>query len=241
MALVAIPPPRLGDYRVDVTQVPKDGGRGTKALRFVVRDPETGEVVPAFTEVHERVFHLFIISRDLSYFAHEHPVRAGDAFELAVDLPPGAYVVVADFLPSAGTPQMVQQAIVTPGYTASPFVSNATLEVDAAERVVDGLRIRVDSADVRSGRAGLLRFVVSDAASGAPVTDLEPYLGAPGHLLIANPDLTETIHAHPEGRTAGGPDVLFGPVIPSPGLYKLWVQVQRRGRVITAPFVVRVP
>ena len=53
------------------------------------------------------------------------------------------------------------------------------------------------------------------------------------------PDLTDSVHAHPEGRTSG-PDINFGVVFPAAGFYKVWIQVQRAGRVITAPFVVSV-
>ena len=86
-----------------------------------------------------------------------------------------------------------------------------------------------------------VRFHVSDAATSLPVTDLEPYLGASGHLLIVNHDLTAAIHAHPEGAATSGPVVTFAPVFPAPGRYKVWVQFQRKGAVVTAAFVIDVP
>ena len=85
----------------------------------------------------------------------------------------------------------------------------------------------------------VLRFRFTDASSGATIADLEPYLGASGHLLIVSTDLTHAIHAHPESLTPG-PDINFGAEFPVAGLYKLWVQVQRKGKVFTAPFVVRI-
>jgi hypothetical protein len=72
------------------------------------------------------------------------------------------------------------------------------------------------------------------------VTGLEPYLGATGHLLIVDNRLSTAVHGHPEGTRTTGPLVMFGPVFPAPGLYKMWVQFQRHGQIITAPFVVRV-
>ena len=74
MALVPIPPPRLGEYKIDVTLVPRAGG-GASGLQIAVRDPETGDPVTQFIDVHERPFHLFIVSRDLTQFAHVHPER----------------------------------------------------------------------------------------------------------------------------------------------------------------------
>jgi hypothetical protein len=85
-----------------------------------------------------------------------------------------------------------------------------------------------------------LRFILSDASTNAPVTDLEPYLAAAGHLLAVDGQLREPIHGHPEDQSSG-PVVTFDPVLPAAGRYKLWVQFQRKGRVITVPFVIEVP
>ena len=60
-------------------------------------------------------------------------------------------------------------------------------------------------------------------------------------MLIVSNDLTAAVHGHPEGVRSSGPVVTFGPVFPAPGVYKLWVQFQRRGQVVTASFVVTVP
>jgi len=193
-------------------------------------------------DVHERPFHLFIVSRDLATFAHVHPERQPDgAFRVAHDLPPGEYVLLADFLPSGGTSQFVHKAIVTPGYSGPLFESLPDIPLMPSEHVVAGLRIRLEAPSPAARRPSVLRVQVSDAVTGTPVTDLEPYLGASAHLLIVNRDVTLAMHAHPEGNTTAGPLVAFGPVFPAPGRYKLWLQVQRKGEVITAPFVVEVP
>jgi hypothetical protein len=239
MDLVAIPPPRLGDYRLDVVLEP-NAASGVRGLRLVVRDPETGVPVDAFTHIHERLLHLFIVSRDLSFFAHEHPERTKDGFELRRELGPGAYMLIADFMPSAGTPQMVQRLIVTPGYAASPFAAGPELEPDTADKTVEGLRVRLEADPIRAGRESVMRFSVTDAETGRPVTDLEPYLGAPGHMLIVNGDLTRAVHAHPTVAVTIGPDIAFDVLLPAPGYYKAWLQVQRSGKVITVPFVIDV-
>jgi hypothetical protein len=238
MDLVPIPPPRIGQYRVDVAPVPAANKRGVSGLSFRIRDPRSGEPVTTFAALHERLFHLFIIGRDLRFFAHEHPVQKGEAFDLELNLAPGAYMLIADFLPAGGSPQMVHRALVTPGFTASPFAAASDLTEDLAEKTVDGLRVRLTLDPSANRLEAVLRFRFTDVTSDLPIANLQPYLGASGHLLIVNADLTQAIHAHPEGVTAG-PDVNFGAEFPGAGLYKLWVQVQRDGRVFTAPFVVR--
>jgi hypothetical protein len=109
-----------------------------------------------------------------------------------------------------------------------------------APKVVDGVRVTLDASRARGGETQPLAFRIDDAATGGPVSDLEPYLGASAHLLVVPADLTEAIHGHPadEGR---GPAVSFSPLLPRAGLYKAWIQFQRGGHVSTAAFVIEVP
>jgi len=239
MDLVPIPPPRIGSYRLDVAMTRARNKPGASGLRLTVRDPETNAPVTAFAMVHERPFHLFIVSRDLSRFAHEHPTQERDgSFVLPHDLEPGEYVLIADFVPIVGTPQIVQRAIATPGYNGPMFARLPALTAGSLDQTVGGLRVRLESTSAGILKPSKLRFAFSDAATGAPVTNLQPYLGASAHLLIVNADLSVAIHVHPEGALTAGPEIGFEPLLPGPGPYKLWIQVQRGGTVITVPFVI---
>ena len=241
MVLVPIPPLRAGEYRVDAELLPRSDG-GASRLRLHVRDPETDATVATFLDVHERPFHLFIISRDLDQFAHVHPVPSTDgAFELDHALAPGVYLLIADFLPAGGTSQLVHRMVATPGFDGPLFATPPTLTVGPTEQVVSGLRIRMIADAPAPRRAMPIRFEIAEASTGTPVSDLEPFLGAPGHLLVVDNDLTVAIHGHPEGEATAGPSVAFAPVLPASGRYKLWVQFQRKGEVITAPFVIELP
>ena len=241
MALVEIPPLRPGEFRLDARLIARPDG-GASRVQLAVHDPDGGDVVTRFIDVHERPFHLFIIGRDLEYFAHVHPTLASDGtFDLHQDLSPGAYLLVADFLPTGGTSQLVQRMVTTPGYSGPLFVAPPPLPSLPNQHVASGLRIRMDARSPGPRRAADIRFELAEASTGQPVTDLEPYLGAPGHLLIADNELTTAIHGHPEGATTTGPVVTFSPVLPRSGRYKVWVQFQRKGEVITAPFVIDVP
>ncbi len=226
MPLVPIPPPKIGEYRLDVVQM-RDRGQGTRGLEFAVREPGTGALVTDFAVVHERRFHLFVVGRDLRYFAHLHPdLTSGGKWRLDHPLPSGEYMLVADFLPIGGTTQMVQKAIIV---TGGPAMTARTDEAN-------GLSVRMQTEDVGIGKHALLTFTVSDAKTGQPVTDLEPYLGAPAHMLFVRRDLSEAIHAHPAEPATSGPTVSFHPIIPAAGDYKLWIQFQRAGKVSTTSF-----
>lgn len=240
MALVPIPSPPLGEYRLDVTMRSRASG-GASGFRFAVRHPESGAPVASFIDVHERPFHLFIVRRDLETFAHLHPERATDgSFDITYALDPGEYVLIADFLPAGGTPQLVQRVVATPGYTGPLFGAPREMRAGPVEQVMSGLRIRLETPSPKPRRETPLRFQLTDAKTGAPVSDLEPYLGAAGHMLLVSDDASTAIHAHPEGGPTSGPAVTFEPTFPAAGLYKLWVQFQRKGQVVTAPFVIAV-
>ncbi len=235
MRLVAMPPAKFVTYPVDLRVTPTLTGA---RLRLAVTHPGTRAIVRKFSIVHERPMHLFVVGNGLDYFAHEHPVPQRDGvFMLDVQLPkPGPYMAIAEFLPEGGTPQTFQQLFTT----GEPFARPASPAVDLGPKTVDGMRVSLDASNVKAGDTKTLTFRIEDAASGKPVTDLEPYLGASAHLLIVPVDLTEAIHGHPteEGH---GPVVSFTPLIPRPGSYKLWIQCQRGGRVSTASFVIEVP
>jgi hypothetical protein len=239
MALVPMPPLRVGEYTMDVSVTPGARGAGVAKLRLALREPGSREPVTSLATVHERPLHLFIVDRTLEYFAHLHPEPAGDGvFEASPALPPGEYVLIADFLPHGGTSQTVQRVIVTPGYRGPLFRGAPRTSVDlGTEKTVDGVRIRLAADRLKAGRDSLLVVTLADASNGAPITDLEPFLGAPGHMLIVSADLTEASHVHPEEQASGGPSISFHPLMPAAGFYKVWVQFQRHGRVITVPFV----
>ena len=83
--------------------------------------------------------------------------------------------------------------------------------------------------------------------AGEPVKNLQRYLGAFGHAMMLSEDMTEHVHAHPEEMLegtsiteGGGPDLTFHALFPKPGVYRIWLQYQRNGKLSTIPFTVRV-
>jgi Cu+-exporting ATPase len=106
--------------------------------------------------------------------------------------------------------------------------------------------------EAKVGETSELEFHFVDAATGAPVRDLQPYLAAAGHAIVASEQLHTIEHGHGEAEDAAGnevwplPGTRFGPEIgfhhrfAAPGLYKLWGQFKTAsGEVVTVDFVVR--
>jgi hypothetical protein len=243
MALVPAPLTRTDPYLLDVEILPRALRPGQPGrARFVIRDPQDGTAVNRFELIHERLFHLFVLSHDLDYFAHVHPVeRSPGAFEVPLQVPhAGAYRLIADFLPAGAAPQLIQKSFATANYSG-PLHAVPALSPDLSTKTVDRTRIGLTVPALSPGQEQLLTFELRDAVTDAPVADLQPYLGATGHLLLVSADLSIAFHSHPvaEVSTVVGPTVVFQVLFPKAGAYRMWAQFQREGRVLTAPFTVR--
>ena len=117
------------------------------------------------------------------------------------------------------------------------------LAPDLTDKFAQGVRVRIEpeAGALVAGKPTLIDFTFADAAR-QPIADLEPYLGAWGHLFIVSADLTEAVHSHPITPLTdpGGPRIVFRQRFPRPGSYRLWAQFQRGGKLATVPFTVTV-
>jgi hypothetical protein len=235
MPMVPIPPMRVGEYRMQVTPMADRRGRGLTGLQLRFRDPARGAVVPALETVHERPLHLFVVGRDLEFFRHLHPeARADGVWEVRSEMPSGELMVIADFLPTGGLPQLLQRVIVSPG-ARREAVRGRALPEPIRSIVVDSVRVQLDSISLEAGRASTVKFLLSMAGAGQPVVDLEPYLGVRGHLLLVSEDLTHAVHGHAPLSEGAGPVLAFDVTLPRAGRYRAWLEFQRHGKVVTVP------
>jgi Heavy metal binding domain len=222
------------EFRAEPPSIP--AGREV-TLSFRVLDPKSEKPVSRFEIVHEKLFHLFLVSYDLEYFAHEHPEFGRDAwFRLKTRLPkPGHYRLLADFDPSGGTPQLAARTFTTAGYTKTLEQSIAHPAQDLAPKQAANLKVelRMEPEQPIAGKKTMLFFRI-DPAGG-----LEQYIGAWAHLLAVSNDLIDTIHSHPF-IADGGPNMQFNVFFPREAIYRIWVQLQRNGVVNTVSFTVPV-
>ena len=169
----------VGNEVLELSATPRAPVAGKPvALTFAVRDADTGRPLRKFDIQHERPFHLFVVSHDLDYFAHVHPRLAKDGrLQTSVVLPrPGPYQLYGDFTPSGHAPQMLQRSLVTSGYRSTLAAAAAHLSPDLMPKVVRGLRMRIRVPDAVAGRELLVTSTVENARTGAPISDLQPYL-----------------------------------------------------------------
>jgi hypothetical protein len=102
----------------------------------------------------------------------------------------------------------------------------------ARTATVDGYTVTLDG-DLVAGAHSMLALSIS--RDGEPVTDLDRYLGAYGHLVALREGDLAYLHVHPE-EGEPGPTVEFGSEVPSPGRYHLYLDFQHDGVVHTAAF-----
>jgi hypothetical protein len=75
---------------------------------------------------------------------------------------------------------------------------------------------------------------------GQPVADLQPYLGAYGHLVSLRDGDVGYLHVHPDEDGGAGPAIAFHTEFPTAGRYRLFLDFRHSGTVRTAAFTVTV-
>ncbi|MFD4291728.1 hypothetical protein ACFWQG_00745 [Rhodococcus sp. NPDC058532] len=208
---------------------------GPDALSFRITGP-TGEPVTAFTEEHEKKLHLIVVRSDTTGYRHVHPTMSDDG-TWTVDWAwqsGGSYRVFADFRPTDGPALTLGRTVDVAGDTAPA----PTLALDRIAEV-DGYRVEL-TGELDTGGGPLTLNVSRD---GVPVTDLQPYLGAFGHLVALRTGDLAYLHVHPQGApgdgvTAPGPEIVFHAQAPSQGTYRLFLDFRHQNTVRTAEFTV---
>jgi hypothetical protein len=152
-----------------------------------------------------------------------------------LDLAPGQWRLFADFR-AAGADALTLGADLAVAGDYRPVVR----EVESRTAEVDGYAVTL-AGDLHPGSEA--RLTLSLMRNGRPVTDLQPYLGAYGHLVALRSGDLAYLHVHPDGAprdgtTSPGPDVVFHADVPSAGTYHLYLDFKHDGVVRTAAFTV---
>lgn len=202
-------------------------------LSFTIEGP--GGAVTEYDVEHEQELHLIAVRRDFTEYQHVHPVRAADGtWSTTLDLTPGEWKLFADFS-TDGEALTLGTGLAVPGdyQPAELPAPSTTAEVDGYTVTLDGHLDAGEASDV----------TVSVSRDGVPVTDLDPYLGAYGHLVALRDGDLAYLHVHPEGEpgdgvTRPGPEVAFAVTPASGGAHRLFFDFEHEGVVRTAAFTV---
>lgn len=223
-------------YTLSAIDAPaRPGTRG--ALSFTIAGPD-GAPVTDFTESHERELHLIIVRTDTAHYRHVHPTIDSEGtwsidWEWAAA---GTYKVFVDFVPTAlGDGLTLARTVGVAGeFAPGPFPADSDVfEIDGYTVTLDGHLVAGEGS----------RLTARFERDGEPVTDLEPYLGAYGHLVALRAGDLGYVHVHPDGEpgdgsTEPGPEVTFHVEAPTAGRYRLFLDFQVDGEVRVAEFTV---
>ncbi|HEU5317995.1 MAG TPA: hypothetical protein VFX49_17925, partial [Chloroflexota bacterium] len=234
---LAVQPPRLAPGE-EVT------------LQFRLTEGRSGAPVTGLVPDREGSLHALAFSLDLTDFQHVHPTEVA----------PGVYEV--RYAPTVGGHHLVYTTFRRGGETLYAMAGHTGelhapgLAVDLAPKEVGGLRVGlIPPAEIRVGQPALFRIRVDEVESGRGVRDLEAYVGAAARVAMVSADGHHIMDMDAQpgvprqgGMRAGmpaptlpfGPELGFTTTFGEPGLYKLWVEVQRHGERIAAPFAVEV-
>ncbi|MFI6818974.1 hypothetical protein ACIBG7_41725 [Nonomuraea sp. NPDC050328] len=200
---------------------------GTQPVSFRIIGPD-GRPVTDFVTEHEKELHLIVVRRDTTGFQHVHPVMdAEGTWRVDVRLEPGVWRFFADIHPAAHHGSLTLGVDVS---VAGPYEPEA-IPAERREARVGAYTVTLDGGLAH----GELAFTVRK--DGETVTDLQPYLGAHGHLVALRVGDLGYLHVHPEERT--GPEVAFAAHAPAGGLYRLYLDFQHDDVVRTAEFTMR--
>ena len=200
---------------------------------FTITGPD-GKAVTAFDVEHEKRLHLIVVRRDTAGFRHVHPELAPDGtWSVPLTLPAaGSYRAFADFAPTGGKPMTLGTDLSVAGdYQPAAYAPSRTAQVD-------GYTVEL-AGDLTAGKTSPLTLSVS--RGGVLVTDLQPYLGAYGHLVALREGDLAYLHVHPDGepgdgKTPAGPQVKFAAEVPSAGTYRLFLDFKHGDVIRTAEF-----
>jgi putative copper export protein len=247
---------------VRLETAPRDIKAGTPVAITVYLEGQNGKPLEGLAIHHKRILHAIVVGSDLNVFAHIHAEDIGPVtnqmlrkatFPLRFTFPKaGEYLVGLDFATAGGLYSKTAYIKVSgQPRMGEPKIDLPTEKDFGAYHVT----LTVSPNNIKAGAETTLRYLIKK--NKQPVADLSPYLGAPMHLAIVLADLKQFIHAH--GLVPGEshthmdhmemqtePGEKFGPeidavvVFPAKGIYKIFSQINHRGKVILFDFMVNV-
>jgi hypothetical protein len=200
--------------------------------------------------------HLIIVRDDLAYIVHDHPpIPASGILQQSVTFPaPGPYHVLVDVYPNipGSEPNFQLFRNIDVAGTYHP----RKLPAFHADLVVDGYQFDMQGTPhLQAIQAAFVHVNVTDS-HGRPV-HFVPWFGALAHAIFFEQGTLNYFHTHvcaPDAPNCGSilgatritgsapaPGKLtIGVLLPVSGTWRLFVQLKLHGKVITAPFTLKV-
>jgi hypothetical protein len=199
--------------------------------------------------------HLIIVKDDLSAIIHRHPrVGPGGHFAQRVVFPSaGRYRVITDaYVPSGVLPnfQLFRDIDVGGHAAAKPLGAYKRTQTVSGFRILGPPPPRL-----RAGEPAFLKFKVTDS-SGRPARFV-PWYGALAHAIFFRAGTLDYFHTHVcapgvsgctsllngskiAGKSSAPGSLTVGVLLPTPGRWRLFLQLQPNGKLISVPYALNV-
>jgi hypothetical protein len=186
-------------------------------------------------EVHEHKIHVIIVSNDLGWYDHVHPVYQADgSYTIEKTFPAGGeYIVFSDFQPTGAGNQVYRSTIAVNGNVRK----KESFTTENLIHQTDGYEVKLVPVGGTFMTNNLNHMGVEVTRNGAPVTDFETIMGAKGHLVIISGDGQKYLHVHPE-EVDGKLDLHTR--FEQTGIHRAYFQFQTDGKLHTSYFTIDV-
>jgi hypothetical protein len=234
---------------------PVAAGRST-TLAFTIEQPSGAALTRYKTGSgpHTGV-HVIVVKDDLSAIIHRHPrMQPGGHYSLPVVFPSaGRYRVVTDaYVPSDVLPnfQLFKDITVSGQAKHKPLGRYKPVVQVGGFRIVGPRAPRL-----RAVQPAFLKFHVTDL-TGKPVRFV-PWYGALAHAIFFHAGTLDYFHTHVcapgatgcasilggskiAGKSTAPGELTVGVLLPTAGKWRLFLQLQPNGKLITAPYALNV-
>jgi hypothetical protein len=200
--------------------------------------------------------HLIIVRNDLAYIIHDHPpISPTGLLRQQVTFPaPGPYRVLVDIYPNipGGQPNFQLFRDVKVGGHYRP----RALPPFRADQVVDGYHFDMQGhPSLHAIQAQFVNVAVTDPHGRKVV--FAPWFGALAHAIFFHSGSLDYFHTHVcaastpncasvlgaariSGHATAPGKLTLGVLLPVPGTWRLFLQMRVAGRILTAPYTLKV-
>lgn len=233
--------PKAPSYTASVDEGPGLEAGRSRSITVRLADSK-GPLGPERIDLaHTRRVHLLVIDESLADYQHVHPEPGNEAGSYVASFTPKtehSYKIWVDVTPTGGAQAFVPVAL--KGAEACGAQCIDKKEVMRAER--EGLVFTLSFEEAPSaGKAVMGKLEITDA-SGKPIAQLEPVMGAFAHIVGFGEGRDNVVHIHPMGAEPKAPEdrgispLTFHIEPATSGFVKLWAQIRLDGKELFIPF-----
>ena len=201
--------------------------------------------------------HLILVRDDLAYLIHEHPPVGQATIAKTVVFPaPGPYRMVVDVYPAASDQQINANFQLFDSVRVAGVYRPKPLPPPASATTVDGYHFTLHGAnDLKAISPALVTVDVTGPGGSKPT--FTPWYGALAHASFFRQRSLDYFHTHVCAPGVSGCTSVLGPgkvtgtsstpgklnvgvLVPAPGTWRLFLQCEIDGKVLTVPFTLEV-